>query len=209
MKRYYLSQHLPETTNSENLKPDIKQKLNEYKQDQIEVRNEAPQIRPYPLSKYDTVKEKRLEERYDEQMEEGNEKEDGTTKKAAKKSINKILARLPKYAHIKAKKIFPFVTNLNYGDLDLTNLMYDLVATGAKNLRTQNHELLSSVIRQLNDNPQIDKRWFINKLDTYDIPKTHTDREGAGVIQQQAKKSKRKTLKQLQKHYFTKKAIWH
>lgn len=161
MKKVYLTERISETTGSKNYPADIRQKLEAYNTDKVESFNEAPQIRPYPLEKYDTQKTKETID-----AAEATPSDSGlvTTRFDNTKALSAI-QKLPKYLQSRGKKLMPYLLQTNYPeDEDLHNLLYDLLNKNSKKLRTRNPELIQSIIAQLNDNELVPKNLYIQNL---------------------------------------------
>ncbi len=160
MKRFYLSETLPDKSiKNMKLPPDIKQKMNAYQDAKREIENVTPQIRPQPLEKYDVNKEKRIIETDPAETDD----DDKDSNKLDKLSSKADLAALPGYIRARAKRLLPYLSRVNIGDLNISNLLYDLTSA-SKKIRSHNASLLESVIRQLDSDALIPKRLYRNKI---------------------------------------------
>ena len=171
MKRAYLVDTLPEQFSSKYAPADIKQKLDSYRMNKSEMINEAPEIKPSPFEKYtiNKVKEIRNNNSKNQNQEEQIKPIDlqssssNTGIELSKSDIEELTESLPKNLRSRARKLLPFVLQINYGDLDLKDLLYDLTNKKSKNLRSHNIALLDSVIQQLNKNPRVPKDLYVQK----------------------------------------------
>ena len=164
MKRYQLTEYLPETTKPSKVSPDVRQKLEAYTRDKEEHANIAPDIRPHALEKYDINKESSVirvdETASDDDDEEHKQKH---RKKSNDAPLSRKLSKIPVYAQSKARRLLPFLKELNIGGLNMDDLLYDLTTKG-KRLKTENREMLESIIRQLTADDRVPKNLFVNKL---------------------------------------------
>ena len=169
MKRAYLVETLPEHYSSKSTPADIRQKLDSYRMNKNEMINEAPEIKPSPFEKYtiNKVKEIRDNSKVQNQEQEFFEPVDlqaiSVKAQLSKSDADELIKSLPKSLKSRARKLLPFVLQLNYGDLDLKDLLYDLTNKKSKNLRSHNIALLDSVIQQLNKNPRVPKDLYVQK----------------------------------------------
>ncbi len=154
MKRYYLTETLPENKNTKDLPPDIKQKLEAYKDAKREISNAAPKIRPYPLEVYEVEKDSQV-----------REPTDGVN---APIINNNLLARrlpqiskLPQNVQARAKRLLTYLEHTNIGNMDIDNLLYDLT-TKSKKIKSRPEEL-KSVIRQLRADIKLPSRYYVDK----------------------------------------------
>lgn len=167
MKRVYLSETLPANAKIEagNGAADIRQKMQGYRAESKQYRNEAPHIRPFPMQKYETHKIKRIEKLDDDDDNGGAAAaavEAGGTKRV-KRQIVQALEKLPGSVQRKARRLAPHIALLDLGEEELGDVLYDLTSP-AKRLRVQNIEILRSVLRQLSENNLVDPRWYVNKM---------------------------------------------
>lgn len=63
--------------------------------------------------------------------------------------IDAALDSLPKHAVARARRILPFLEQINLGDADLGTVLYDLAVPRVKKLRTKNTGVLKTIYRQL------------------------------------------------------------
>ena len=173
MKKVYLTDQVPETLHGKSVPADIRQKVEAYRINKEENLNEAPHVRPYPLEKYETQKTK---ETVDAGELSGKVTNEASNLGSAShyKSASDAVDKLPHYMRARARRILPYVLNTNYGEVDLSALLYDLLKKNSKKLKTGNEEIVQSVIAQLNDNPLIPKTAYVQRVGT--------EREDEGVL---------------------------
>ena len=171
MKKAYLVDTLPEEFNTKSAPPDIKQKLEAYRNNKRELISEAPEIKPSPLEKYSINKIKETWNNDDTMKDTEPIEMPAVT--FTKSDIENVLDSLPKNLRARAKKLLPFVLQTNYGDLDLKDLLYDLTNKKSKNVRSHNIALLDSVIKQLHGNHRVPKYLYVHKYsEVTELPKS-------------------------------------
>lgn len=165
MKKVYLTEHVPESLTTKKHPADIRQKLEAYNTDKAENFNEAPQIRPYPLEKYDTQKTKETIDAAEASPNFNNTGGSIVTTGLGSTEALSALQKLPKNLQAKARRLVPYLLRTNYGDANLSDILYDLTNKNSKKLRTKNPELLRSIITQLSADELAPKNTFIQKLE--------------------------------------------
>ncbi len=190
MRRFQLTELKPENTKTGTraLPPDIRQKLEAYQTNREEHENMAPDVRPYPLEKYDIQKDAHVvmpEEIPPKKIE-----------RIQRKSITIKLGIIPAYARPKAITLLPLLQRMNLGGLDLNDVLHDLTAHRAKRIRSDNPILLESITRQLNEDSRVPKNLFRNlfadgKPDTAPAPGQNVSVFEGGGHPTKARSSKR------------------
>ncbi len=173
MKRYYLTDTLPDKVKvSKRMPPDIRQKMTSYQSGLQETRNTAPQVRPYPLEKYETNKETRLISPVDDVVEEALSEvlpeptPDPVQQKEEAININS----LPANVRVKARRLLPYLNRVNMGDLNVVDLLYDLTTQNTKKIKSHSKEQLQSVLRQLESDTSVPPNLYIRKIGLAVIP---------------------------------------
>ena len=178
MKKYYLLSSRIPADSKKKWPADIQVKLDAYKKDQYDHKNEPPHIRPYPLEKYAVNKEttiKNVKGADDEEEEEEEVTLDDTIpfassvkrRKVAVGTVDKALFEgMPPYAIKRARELLPHLRRLELDTMStprFRDLLLDLTSNKLKVL-TQPPSLLLSVIRQLDADPHVSSRLYKRKV---------------------------------------------
>lgn len=181
LHKVYLSKTLPANRLISQALPDVKLMMDSYKHDKSDFTNDAPAMRPHPLEKYEVQKSK---------VEVNQQERDDVIKDivaVSPEDEEEMILSLPQRARAFARRLLPFIQKVNYGDLNLRDLLYDLSVPHVKTLRTQNRDLLESVYRQLANNTSLSPLYYINKL----LPKSVKKKAQSPRVLTHPKKSKR------------------
>lgn len=204
LRKVYLTKSLPEESLISNSLPDVKQMMDAYKQNKSDFMNEAPEIHPQPLEKYEGRKTKieitDKERNKQNLMLDGDEDEDNYEDD---KNNMELILTLPQSSRKRAERLLPYVLKVNYGNLKLRDLMYDLSVPRVKTIKS-NKELLESVYRQLDNNPNLPRSYYIHKLS----PKTPQNTPRRSKVLTHPKKSIIKTYYTPRKEYSTSSLTW-
>lgn len=160
LRKVYLSKSLPQDSLISHALPDVKQSMDAYRQSKSDFTNEAPEIHPQPLEKYEGRKTKieiTSKERENEVLDKPDSDEEAD-------SYEEMILTLPQAARRRAVRLLPFVLKINYGNLNLRDLLYDLAVPRVTRIKSNNRELLESVYRQLENNPSLPRQYYVHKL---------------------------------------------
>lgn len=202
LRKVYLTKSLPQETLISHSLPDVKQMMDNYKQNKRDFMNEAPEIHPQPLEKYEGRKTKieiQDKERADEiqGIDEVEDEDDG-------KNYEDMFLTLPQASRKRAKRLLPYVLKVNYGNLKLRDLLYDLCVPRVKTIKSNNREVLESVYRQLESNSNLPRSYYVHKLSS----KTPKNTPRTPKVLTHPTKSNKKMFSTPRKQYSTSTLQW-
>ena len=174
LRKMFLSTKVPEVaTFVPRQYPDIVQKLDAFRKEKEEYKHPAPTLRPNPLEKYDRRagppaddNEIDAEAREEELDNLANERDiNNSLDQTTEVNYEELIESLPSYVRAKARRLYPYLLDKDIGDLEMSDVLYDLVAVNAKRFRSKNLNTLASVYSQLNADVHLPKSLFtIKKL---------------------------------------------
>lgn len=169
LRKVYLTKTLPQDSLISQTLPDVKQLMDTYREGKNDFMNEAPEIHPQPLEKYEGRKTKievtsnersnAIENLHDDDAYSDVEEDDVDAD-----TYDDMIMSLPQHVRIRAGKLLPFVLKTNYGNLRLRELMYDLTVPNVKKILSKDRSMLESVYRQLSKMPNLKRQYYVNKL---------------------------------------------